>query len=107
MDRHERLVAVQEAGRAKISRLKGLRAGPACHFCIHGPENGAAKGICGHPIHHEAKADAVTGGFSTKSLVSTLKARSESGLCGPEGLLFEPRPVPVRIWRALRPHLPF
>lgn len=106
MDRHERLEAVRRMGERKRLDLKRLHSiGPGCQFCVFGPDDGTARGVCSHPIHMEASAKPVSGDFEVKSLVSTIKARSEGGLCGPEGLLFEARAWPVRVWRAIRPRL--
>lgn len=106
MDRYERALTVRRTLGEKRERLARARGnGPACTFCLYGPDSGGAKGICSHIIHIDGEVDAVSGTFRAQSLVSTMKARSEDGFCGPEALLFEPRPLPVRAWRGAKPHL--
>jgi hypothetical protein len=108
MDRNERVAAVQaKAGDFRLRKERASAAGPSCQFCIYGPENGAAKGICRHIVFQDPIFDPVTGDWSQRSVMSTMTARSPEGLCGPEGLLFERYSALNIFWRAIRPHLPF
>jgi hypothetical protein len=91
-----------KSGRNQAIQLKSL--GPSCLFCVYGPEK-SAKGICNHPVFWRAE-HGVNGAAIKRSMMTTMKARSEEGLCGPEAELFKPRFVLSRVWRALRPYLP-
>lgn len=80
------------AVKARMTELKAqhLPLAKPCSGCRFGPLDGTGAGICEHFAHWEIEANVLTGKRSGRVLVSTMKARSESGLCGPEGLLFEP-----------------
>ncbi len=88
VDADQRIVAVK----ARMTELKALHLPLArpCSDCRFGPLNGTGAGICEHYAHWQITANVLDGKRRGKALVSTMKARSESGLCGPEGLLFEP-----------------
>lgn len=49
---------------------------------------------CRHPSVAEVTANPETGSVKLKA-VDALKARSETGVCGPEGALFTPRSEPA------------
>jgi hypothetical protein len=102
----ERREALRQLAVEKRASALSIRShGPSCLFCKHGPSR-SAKGICEHPLFWNMSGEATTDSFSARSMMSTVKARSESGFCGPEAELFRPRFVLSRVWRALRPHLP-
>ena len=63
---------------------------PGCARCVYGPIKGAGLGKCEHPVFWERRRDPVRGEWRGQLTSTTSEARSEQGLCGPEGLLFEP-----------------
>lgn len=80
----ERLRSAQTAGHLARS------AAPACHQCIYGPINETGKGWCEHPVFYRIRYDPVSGKlFGGHNRMNTTQARSDEGLCGPQGLLFE------------------
>jgi hypothetical protein len=88
VDTAERITAVRE----KLSLRRELGAfteAPSCRHCIHGPVENSGMGACDHPVHWRLRYDPVTGKLRGRiDETSTSEARSENGLCGPEGLLF-------------------
>lgn len=57
-------------------------------MCIHGPPDG--HGYCGNPAHLEIRYSLTAGRIEgSAETVTTEQARADTGLCGPEGLLFE------------------
>lgn len=106
MTPEQRREAIQRIAGERRQEVAKLRSqGPACLYCVHGPER-SAKGLCSHPIFWHVGAEATTDSFTARSMMSTVTARSADGLCGPEAELFQPRFVLARVWRAIRPHLP-
>jgi hypothetical protein len=76
-------------------------AAPSCNQCIFGPINDTGKGPCDHIAHWERRRDFVQGKWVARNEVTTDEARGEDGLCGPEGLLFQPYSFGARIARHL------
>lgn len=88
MDPAERALAVKE--RMADLKAQHLPLTKPCSECRFGPIDGSGLGICEHYAHWEIAADPVRGRRRGSVQVSTMTARSADGLCGPEGLLFEP-----------------
>lgn len=67
-------------------------------------------GNCGNPAYAEPSFKPHSGIYEEAFFTSVAKARADDGLCGPEALLFEPKPTPATIgvatikgsWLALR-----
>lgn len=68
------------------------KAGAPCSRCAYYTGH-----LCSHLAHTQHSFSHVTGTLSQTVEVPAKKARHESGLCGPEGLLFEPKPVLIEI----------
>lgn len=62
----------------------------SCASCRFGPIDGSGRGKCEHFAHWDISHEPLSGRTSLRIPVMTAEARSEAGLCGPEGLLFEP-----------------
>lgn len=91
MDTAKRIAAVRERLRAiQTEERRAELTGPSCRDCIFGPINGTGHGDCDHVAHLERRHDPVSGEWVESVAVTTGDARSEAGLCGPEGLLFQP-----------------
>lgn len=77
--------------------------GPPCVDCRHywppdkisliEPNMRPKVAICRHIAHAERSFDPTVGVFHEREETPAANARSETGLCGPEGLLFEPIPI--------------
>lgn len=67
-------------------------SGAPCIACKHyeGPLKGKPA-YCRHLVHTERTFNPVTGEYHEKGYTPALTARSEGGLCGPEGVLFDPK----------------
>jgi hypothetical protein len=106
VDTAERITAVRE----KLSlgrRLGAASESPSCRQCVHGPIENSGIGPCDHPVHWRLRYDPVTGKLKGRiDETSTSEARSENGLCGPEGLLFAPYSTPQKIIRWFANHDP-
>lgn len=63
-----------------------MEVGPPCSDCHY-----SRFGTCRNPAYSEPSFDAALGTYSEKFETPLSKARAEDGLCGPEGLLFEPQ----------------
>lgn len=80
---------------------------PSCKSCVHGPIGTGGIGSCDHPVHWRLRHDPVTGKLIGRiDEISTDKARSEGGLCGPEALLFDERRPGERAARWVAEHDP-
>jgi hypothetical protein len=101
-ERRETIQRLAAERRQEAVRLRSQ--GPSCLYCVHGPDK-PGKGTCNHPLFWQMNGNPAAGSFSARSLISTGTARAESGLCGPEAELFEPRNVASRVWRSLKPYL--
>ena len=97
MDTSDRALAV----RAQLEQLKTVEPGPPCTRCIYGPINDTGVGKCDHIVHWQIQHDPLSGKRRGRLAVTTEEARSADGLCGPEGLLFEPYPPFRRVARWL------
>lgn len=83
----ERVARVRaEIVRQKETALAIGDAGPACVRCTYFRSTART---CANPAYFKQDFDPVTGRYSNLVEVSAEQARSEDGLCGPEGLLFE------------------
>lgn len=73
-------------------------AGPPCRGCVYcGDEKPTP--VCHHLVYLEPRFDAAIGTLEGQSLRLVNAARSDTGYCGPEGLLFEPKGL---LWRLRR-----
>jgi hypothetical protein len=68
-----------------IARRAG-EAGPPCMDC----RLRTVLGTCGSPVYVSQTFDPARGKYSEHYVVDVEEARAETGLCGPEGLLWEP-----------------
>lgn len=68
-----------------VARRAG-EAGPPCIDC----RLRTVLGACGNPVYVAQTFDAASGKYSEHYVVPVEEARAETGLCGPEGLLWEP-----------------
>lgn len=57
--------------------------------------------MCDNPVYSVQKFSPATGEYSEKSRTPVAEARSDTGICGPEALLFEPHGVIVPMLRGL------
>jgi hypothetical protein len=87
MDDEQRVVAVHAA----MDQLKKtyVVADRLCTKCVFGPIKGG-EGRCEHFAHWQISHDPVVGEKRLRIPVTAREARSEDGLCGPNGMLFEP-----------------
>ena len=91
MDQEARVSAVRDRLGELKAGLSLAKTAPACRECIYAPIDGSGRGPCENPVHWEMRYDATAGELAGKTdRVTTTEARAEDGLCGPEGLLFEP-----------------
>ena len=63
----------------------------ACSACRFGPINEDGEGRCEHFAHWDIAHDPLSGRASLRIPVTTAQARAPSGLCGPDGILFQGR----------------
>ena len=80
------------AARARLDEaaaiaLKAKEAGPPCSECRYR----TILDMCGNPVYVVQEFSPATGEYSEKAQTRVSEARSDSGLCGPEGLLFAPQ----------------
>jgi hypothetical protein len=83
-----RLAAANALRRVRAEREIAFR--PLCRDCRFGPVRETDPDKCEHFAHWRISPDR-----RLRIAVTTAHARSESGLCGPEALMFEP----YRRWR--------
>ena len=57
--------------------------------------------MCGNPAYAEMRFDPAKGRLSEVFNTGVEAARSESGVCGPEAILFEPQIAPVTVGKAV------
>jgi hypothetical protein len=62
-------------------------AGPPCRDCKHSTLTGS----CGNPAYYSQSFEPSTGKYRIDCATPQSIARAEDGLCGPEGLLWEPQ----------------
>lgn len=79
-----------------IARRAG-EAGPACMDC----RSRTVLGTCGSPVYVTQTFEPAKGRYSEHYMVNVEDARAESGLCGPEGMLWEPITKPRAILNAV------
>lgn len=89
------LVRAELDRKTALARLAGTS--PICRECQF--ERGDS---CGNPALTEASFEPHTGQFNERSNVKLADARSDKGLCGPEGLLFDPKPPAEIRWQQMR-----
>jgi hypothetical protein len=83
----QRIAAVRSRLRSlQIDEGAAEALGRPCVSCIY-----YSNPVCRHLVLSERQFDVVQGKFDEQSKVGAAEARSNSGLCGPEALLFEPR----------------
>lgn len=79
------------AAKASLERVKSvareaMEVGPPCLECRF-----KRFGTCRNPAYSEPSFDPALGTYTENFTTPLSKARAEDGLCGPEGLLFEPQ----------------
>ena len=79
----------------KSVALGAMEVGPPCLECRY-----KRFGTCRNPAYSEPSFDPALGTFTEKFETSLSKARAEDGLCGPEGLLFEPQFPAIEVAKA-------
>lgn len=89
------LVRAELDRKTTLARIAG--SAPVCRECQF--ERG---GNCGNPALTEASFEPHTGQFDERSNVKLADARSDKGLCGIEGLLFDPKPPSEIRWQQMR-----
>ncbi len=80
------LVRAELDRKTALARIAG--SAPICRECQF-----ERSGNCGNPALTEARFEPHSGQFAEISKIGLAVARSENGLCGPEGLLFDPKPL--------------
>ena len=102
MDRAARVRA--ELERVKTEARAIGAAGPPCRDCRYSTITGA----CANPAYYKQTFDPASGSYSIEHDTPVTFARSEAGLCGPEGLLWEPtsevRAVLTALGRQMESH---
>lgn len=86
-------------------RAEGV--GPSCGACIFGPINDDGHGKCDHIVHWNRKWHPVSNKWIASNNVTTAEARAESGLCGPEALLFQSYSFKGNIFKRLAKTNPY
>lgn len=96
MERQQRVVAARKALRKVLNaKTTAAEAGPPCRDCFYcGDEKPTP--VCHHLVYAEPRYDAALGKYQGQSLRLISGAREAEGLCGPEGLLFEPKSVFIK-----------
>lgn len=79
--------AVLEKRAAVIQMAEAMET--ACSDCRFALGNGYSN--CSHPVFLDPRLDRISGRFTAQSRTTTMAARAPRGLCGPGGVLFEPR----------------
>jgi hypothetical protein len=81
---------------------KAKEAGPPCSECRYK----SLLGMCGNPAYTVHEFSPATGEYSEQSRTPVADARAETGLCGPEALLYEPHgfivPLIRGTWRGVK-----
>lgn len=90
------------AARARLDEaatiaLKAKEAGPPCSECRYR----TLLDMCGNPAYTVQEFSPATGRYSERSQTKIAEARDDTGLCGPEALLFEPHGTLVPLLRGL------
>lgn len=90
------------AARARLDEAttlarKASEAGPPCSDCRYR----TLLDTCGNPAYVVQEFSPATGVYSERSRTSVRDAREETGLCGPEALLFEPNGAIVPLIRGV------
>jgi hypothetical protein len=67
--------------------FRAKEAGPPCSECRYR----TLLDMCSNPAYLVQEFSPATGEYSEKSRTDVKEARDDTGLCGPEALLFEPR----------------
>jgi hypothetical protein len=57
--------------------------------------------MCGSPAYAEMRFDPSKGVLAEQFNVPVADARSETGVCGPEAILFEPEFAPIAVGKAV------
>lgn len=99
------MTAVDQAAAETMRHLSVLRdqvnnSGEPCRYCRHGsagPFSWNEK--CRNPLVRRGTHDVVTGAVHWEDKPQVLVRR---GLCGPDGKLFEPIALSLRVWRWAR-----
>ena len=82
--------------KALSAKVMASEAGPPCRDCFYcGDEKPTP--VCHHLVYADPRYDAALGQYQGRSLRLVTAARSEDGLCGPEGLLFESRSILIKV----------
>lgn len=94
----------------QIDERTAEAAGPPCVGCRHYQPPERPRGsyplkhlrpaICTHIAHVDRLFDATIGTFHEREETTAETSRAEDGLCGPEGLLFEPKTLYQRAVQA-------
>lgn len=90
------------AAKARLSEVVSIaeaakHAGPPCRECRYR----TFTGFCGSPAYSDVRFNPAQGTYEENHSVSIDEARSETGICGPEGLLFESQPLWLQATRAV------
>lgn len=94
----DRVAAARE--RLEVVRslaVKARDAGPPCSDCRFQ----TLLRTCGNPAYADFTFEPSKGRVSEAFNTPIEKARDESGLCGPEAILFEPQIVPVTVGKGI------
>lgn len=95
MDPTQRKQAVARLAKQRADQLRQLGPfGRPCAGCQH---HVLANNMCAHPLYLQHSPDPVHGTLSADNPIETTVARSVSGLCGPEALLWE-KSNKLRAW---------
>ena len=94
MDRPALVRAVLE--RQKVVARSVIEAGPACRLCASYRD-----GRCANIALVTQEFEPATGRYREVVTAKVDEARSDDGLCGPEGLLFESRSASSLAWEAV------
>lgn len=102
MDTHTRKVAARSRLEQQRSIAVAARdAGPPCWSCRYHDILATGGPFCTHLAVVDQSFDPVRGKLEAKVKTKPADARSSSGLCGPEGILFEPVLASAKVRAAL------
>jgi hypothetical protein len=76
-----------ELERQKVIARAAAEAGPPCRDCRYFTITGS----CGNPAYYSQAFEPSSGRYSIAHDTPASEARADSGLCGPEALLWEPQ----------------
>ena len=94
----DRVAAARERLEAgKSLALKAREAGPPCSECRYK----TLLGMCGNPAYAEMRFSPAKGVLTEAFNITVDDARADQGLCGAEGILFEPQIAPAVIGKAV------